>query len=85
MPTRRSTFDTTPSYTAPRMFEMPASSRSDLYYDPNTGVGGDAVKTANGTFQRFSMGLGAGAVTATLVLATTQEHMSNRVVIFRRN
>ena len=61
---------------------------SNLFYDPNTSVAGDAVRLVNGSLQAFNVGLsGTTDQTAVVVMVmqTPYESISNRVVLYRRN
>lgn len=60
------------------------ASGSNLLYRVNTSTGGDQ-QLANGTLLQFNVVLQTNKAIVTLVLGSSLEQMSNRVVVTRRN
>ena len=61
------------------------SSTSNLFYDRDTTAAGADQKLANGTLKTFRVTVTTNLANAVLALGNSQETVSNRVVLYRRN
>ena len=61
------------------------SSTSNLFFDRDTTAAGADQKLANGVLKTFNVTVATNLATVVLALGTSQETVSNRVVLYRRN
>ena len=61
------------------------SSTSNLLYDRDTTAAGADQRLANGTLKFFNAPVATNVANVVLVLGNSQETISNRVVLYRRN
>ena len=82
------TFTGGTTYTARFSDKSPASiyfSTNSLYFDPNTASAGDTVLLAQNNVNQFAVTITNSIVTIVLRLQNSNDAISNRVVLARRN
>lgn len=58
---------------------------SNLYFDPNTSAAGDVVPLVRDNLRQFTVAVATNTATVTIRMSTTDDVISNRVVLFKRN